>query len=319
MTATTTALNVVIDSHRRLSQRIHQIELVPRDARPLPFAPAGSHLEVRLPNGMTRHYSLLDSGSEGCYRIGVLNDPTSRGGSAFLTEQASPGTALSVSAPKDHFPLDDSLERYVLIGGGIGITPLVAMVRQLRQWEAPLELHYLVRHREDAAFLAELEALVPEAHLHLHESSRQGRTDPRTLVGHHDPDVGVYACGPDGLLTALTEATRHWPEGALRMERFRGITETVSHDRSSCLVELKRSGSRFTLAPDESLLDGLTRTGVAPDSLCCEGACGTCAVTVLEGEIDHRDVLQSDSEKAANELVYVCVSRPKSEKLVLDL
>ncbi|MEO1853871.1 MULTISPECIES: PDR/VanB family oxidoreductase [Chromohalobacter] len=316
---TATPFEVVIDSHQRLSSAIYQIELVAADGAALPPAPAGAHLEVRLPNGLIRHYSLLDDARHGRYRIGVLHDPASRGGSAFLAEQASVGTQLCVSAPRDRFPLADDRQHYRLIGGGIGITPLVAMARRLVERGDTVEVHYLVRHRDEAAFLDELRAFLPASQLHLHASATQGRLAPRALLGDYTPETGVYACGPEGLLDALTDAARAWPPGALQMERFRGASQAPAARTTPCRIELARSDKQFTLAEDETLLDGLARAGAAPDSLCCEGACGTCGIPVLEGEVEHRDVLQSDAEKAANDIIYVCVSRPKGERLVLDL
>lgn len=316
---TSDTLTLTLTGRRTLSSCVVELTLSALDNQPLPLAPAGSHLEITLPNGLTRHYSLLDDGTDGSYRIGVLHEQRSRGGSAFLASQDSDGATLTTSWPINRFPLDTSGRRQVLIGGGIGITPIIAMVRQLRTQDAMPEVHYLVRHPEDAAFAEELGALLPEGALRLHVSSQQGRVALASLIGSVAADTRIHACGPENLLADLENAAQQWPKDCLRLERFRGVAADDTPRDGHCSVELERSGKHFTLAPGESLLDGLRRVDAAPPTLCGEGACGTCACGVLEGAVDHRDVLQSDAEKIANNTLYACVSRPAGDRLVLDL
>ncbi|ATJ83117.1 PDR/VanB family oxidoreductase [Halomonas beimenensis] len=315
----TDRLSLILTRRRRLAPAIVELTLEAEDGAPLPPAPAGAHLELELPDGLVRHYSLLDDGAEGRYRLGVLREADSRGGSAFLADQASEGLRLTASLPRDRFPLDETGRRQVLIGGGIGITPLVAMARRLCARGITPEVHYLVRREADAAFAEELAALLPEGALCLHVSARDGRAEVASLVGEVDADTRVHACGPEGLLAALEAAAAAWPAGCLRLERFRGTAPDAAPRDGHCEIVLERSGRTLTLAPEESLLEGLDRAGVAPPTLCGEGACGTCACGVIEGEVDHRDVLQSDAEKAANDTLYACVSRPAGARLVLDL
>lgn len=318
MTRSQQTHDVVVSEHRRLAPGVYQLELTPVEEGVLPAVEPGAHLDVTLPDGLVRQYSLLDDAASGRYRIGVLRERDSRGGSAFLAERALPGTRLMVSPPRNHFALDETAPRSVLIAGGIGVTPLAAMARRLVERGAGVEMHYLVRHREQAAFHDELHRLLPEGALHLHVSSETGRADLAQLMGEASPGRRIYACGPGALLDALEMLAEGWPEGALRVERFRGETaETATAD--ACHIELKRSGHRFTLRAGERLLDALEREGVAPPSLCREGVCGTCAIPVLAGEIEHRDALQSADEKAANDIMYACVSRPVGDTLVLDL
>lgn len=316
---TSDTLTLTLTGRRQLSARIVELTLSAPDGQALPLAPAGSHLEVTLPNGLVRHYSLLDDGTSGHYRLGVLHEADSRGGSAFLASQAAEGVTLTTSLPLNRFPLDTGGEQQILIGGGIGITPIIAMAYQLCRQGLTPSVHYLVRHSEDAAFAQELSTLLPENALQLHVSSRQGRLALSSLVGAVDTTTRIHACGPESLLASLEDAARHWPDGCLRLERFRGVSLDATPRDEHCRVDLERSGKQFTLAPDETLLDGLKRAGAAPPTLCGEGACGTCACAVLEGEVDHRDVLQSDAEKAANTTLYACVSRPAGDRLVLDL
>lgn len=312
-------LSLILTRHRRLAPSIVELTLEAADGRPLPAAPAGAHLELELPGGLVRHYSLLDDGAEGRYRLGVLRETDSRGASAFLADEAQVGLRLAASTPRDRFPLDETGRRQVLIGGGIGITPLVAMARRLCARGITPEVNYLVRREADAAFADELANLLPEGALRLHVSARDGRTAMAKLVGRVDADTRIHACGPEGLLTALEAEATTWPAGCLRLERFRGSAAGTTPRDGQCEVVLARSCRTLTLAPDESLIDGLTRAGVAPPTLCGEGACGTCACGVIEGAVDHRDVLQDDAEKAANDTLYACVSRPAGARLVLDL
>lgn len=312
-------LSMTLTRHRRLAPSIVELTFEATDGGSLPTAPAGAHLELELPGGLTRHYSLLDDGGNGRYRLGVLREPNSRGGSIFLADEAQKGLTLSASAPRDRFPLDESGNRQVLIGGGIGITPLVAMARRLCAQGVTPEVNYLVRREADAAFVKELVTLLPEGALRLHVSERDGRAQVAELVGEVDADTRIYACGPEGLLAALEAEANAWPTGCLRLERFRGMAADTTPRGGQCEIVLARSERTFILAPDESLIDGLARAGVAPPTLCGEGACGTCACGVIEGAVDHRDVLQDDAEKAANDTLYACVSRPAGARLILNL
>ncbi|SDL99929.1 Ferredoxin-NADP reductase [Modicisalibacter muralis] len=312
-------LEVVVSDHRCLAPGIHQLELAPAAAGPLPPAPSGAHLDIVLPDSQVRQYSLLDDAATGRYRIGVLRERESRGGSAFLAERARPGTRLRVSPPHSHFRLDESARHSVLIAGGIGVTPLVAMARRLAGLPGAVEMHYLVRYREQAAFLDELRSVLPEGTLHLHVSSQAGRVDLGALMGQAHPDKRVYACGPNALLNAVEQIAQGWPPGALRLERFRNEKAWAPMAGNACRVELQRSGHHFTLQAGESLLEALEREGFSPPSLCQEGVCGTCAIPVIAGEIEHRDALQSADEKATNDIIYACVSRPTGSTLVLDL
>lgn len=312
-------LSLILTRHRRLTPSVVELTLEAADGKELPPAPAGAHLELELPGGLARHYSLLDDGADGRYRLGVLREPDSRGGSTFLADEAREGLRLAASTPRDRFPLDETGGRQLLVGGGIGITPLVAMARRLCARGVTPEVHYLVRREADAAFADELAALLPEGALRLHVSARDGRAEVAELVGEVDADTRIHACGPEGLLAALEAEADAWPAGCLRLERFRGAAPDTTPRDGQCEVVLARSERTLTLAPDEPLIEGLARAGVAPPTLCGEGACGTCACGVIEGAVDHRDVLQDDTEKAANDTLYACVSRPAGARLVLDL
>ncbi|MBD3896181.1 oxidoreductase [Halomonas sp. ML-15] len=313
------ALRLEIRHHQALGERLYRLDLAASDGATLPPAPPGAHLALTLPDGMIRHYSLLDGADDGIYRIAVLHERDSRGGSAWLAEQAMPGTRLIASGPHDRFPLDEHATHHCLVGAGIGITPLVAMARRLHALGASRELHYLVRHRRQAIFAAALAPLFPPGKLHLHVSGEQGRPRLEALLAAPSATSRVYACGPASLLDELEHIATEWPAGCLRLERFHNAATPSDAPRAACEVILDASGKRFTLAPDQSLIDALEAHGVAPPRLCCEGVCGTCATPLLEGDVEHLDAVQSNAEKALNDLIYPCVSRPRGPRLVLDL
>lgn len=300
---------------------IRAIELQAADGRPLPDAEPGAHIDLHLPNGLVRQYSLMEPArSPVRYRIGVLRDAASRGGSSYVVDELREGDSITITGPRNHFALDETAGEYVLIAGGIGITPLVAMVRRLIELGRTPTLHYLVRDRDRAAFLDELEDLLPSHALHLHVDADGDVPDLAAITG--DPGDGrqVYACGPAGLLDAIREATAAWPGGRVHFEQFNNVAGVEAETAEAiCEVELRRSGTRFVLEPGETLLEALERLGAEVPCVCREGVCGTCAVGVIEGEVDHRDAVQDDAEKASNEVMFVCVSRPLGAHLVLDL
>jgi vanillate O-demethylase ferredoxin subunit len=280
------------------------LELVAEDGGPLPATAAGAHIDLHLPNGLVRQYSIMDPCSAPqSYRIGVLRESDSRGGSAYIVDELGEDDCLDIDGPRNHFTLDEAGSRYVLVAGGIGITPLVAMARRLVELGRTVELHYLVRDRERAAFLDELEAILPEGTLHLHVEAESGRPDPAALVGPPEADRQLYACGPGGLLDAIRDATADWATGCVHYEKFSNDAPGQAEATETCEIELHRSGTRFTLQPGETLLDALRRNDVDMPSACCEGVCGTCAVEVVEGDVDHRDALQDYEEKASNEVM----------------
>lgn len=312
-------ITAVVADQWTAADGVKAVELAAADGAPLPPANAGAHVDVHLPDGLIRQYSLMTPG-EPRYRLGVLRDESSRGGSAYIVERLRLGDRLAISAPRNHFALDESGEDYVLIAGGIGITPLFAMAMRLTSLGRRFQLHYLVRSRTRAAFARTLAERLPASALTLHAEDECGRPDLTTLVGAPAPGRQLYVCGPGGLLDAVADTTRDWPTGSVRSERFRNDAAPAdTAAEQPCRIELHRSGRELTLEPGESVLECLNRAGVTVETVCQDGICGTCAVPVIEGEVDHRDAIQTDDEKAAGDLMFVCVSRPRSERLVLDL
>ena len=278
----------------------------------------GSHIDLVLPNGMTRQYSLCgDRWDPFTYRVGVLREQTGRGGSAFVHDGLEVGDLVGVGGPRNNFALVPS-EQYLFVAGGIGITPLLPMVAQAELLGADWRLLYGGRTRTSMAFLDELAPygdrvqVVPRDELGLRHHLPAFLGDPR-------PGVAIYACGPAGLLAGMEVACAGWPAHTLRTERFvadelGGPVRTTSFE-----VELARTGATVTVTPDRTVLEAVGAAGVDVLSSCRQGICGTCETTVLTGVPDHRDALLDDDERLANDCMFICVSRARSDRLVLDL
>jgi ferredoxin-NADP reductase len=277
----------------------------------------GSHVDLLLPNGLTRQYSLCgDRFDPSTYRVGVLREPAGRGGSAFVHDELAVGDVVGVAGPRNKIPLVPS-DSYQLVAGGIGITPLLPMIAQADLLGADWRLLYGGRRRASMAFLDELEAygdrvqVVPQ--------DEHGLLDLAGFLGEPRSGVRIYSCGPAPLLAAMEAACSGWPAHTLRTERF------VADERGAPLrttpfeVELARTGRTVTVTPDTTIVDALGRAGVEVLTSCRRGVCGTCETTVLAGRPDHRDALLDDDERDAADCMYVCVSRSITDRLGLDL
>jgi vanillate O-demethylase ferredoxin subunit len=302
--------------------RIKSVELIAAEGGALPAFTAGAHVDVLLGNGEERSYSLLNDATETQrYVIAVLRETESRGGSTFVHDRLREGDVLTSSPPTNNFPLNEAGERHILIAGGIGITPLMAMSRRLAARDAAFTLHYCARSRAEAAFIDELEReLAARLVTHFDGGDIARGLDVAALLKERPAAAHVYVCGPPGLIRAVREAARHWPKGTVHYELFRG-TEADIAPRSSdqgFAVVLKRTGRTLQVPPDKSILQTLAEAGIKIKTLCKEGVCGTCRVGLLEGRADHRDEVLTDEERERN--IQVCVSRAlPGETLVLDL
>jgi ferredoxin-NADP reductase len=277
----------------------------------LPDWTPGAHVDLVLPNGMTRQYSLCGNRFDPqTYRVAVLREPDGRGGSAFVHDELRAGDTVAIGGPRNHFRLVPA-RRYEFIAGGIGITPLLPMIAQATMLGADWHLRYGGRTRTSMAFAGELAGdrvtIVPQ--------DEQGLLD--LTLPEPSPDTKVYCCGPAPLLAAVEQRCAGWPAGILRTERF---TPKVHSGRTTAFdVELRRSGLSVTVRPDQSVLQAAQAAGVAVLSSCRQGVCGTCETTVLAGEPDHRDSILDDAERAAGDCMFPCVSRSRTDRLVLDL
>jgi ferredoxin-NADP reductase len=300
-----------------MAEGVLALELAAPDGGRLRDWTPGSHIDLVLPNGMTRQYSLCgDRWDAHTYRVGVLLETDSRGGSRYVHDVLRPGDLVGVGGPRNNFPMVPS-ERYLFVAGGIGITPLVPMIRQAELLGADWRLLYGGRRRASMAFLDELERygervqVVPQDEF--------GLLDLPAFLGEPREGVRVYCCGPERLLAAIESACAAWPPHTLRTERF-VAEEAASPVRDTPFeVELARTGTTVTVRPDSTVLDAVCDAGVEILSSCRQGICGTCETTVLAGVPDHRDSLLDDDEREAGDCMYVCVSRASSDRLVLDL
>jgi vanillate O-demethylase ferredoxin subunit len=296
----------------------------------LPAFEAGSHIDIRTGNGLLRSYSLANDPTEtNRYVTAILKEPEGGGGSKWMHEEVQVGDVIESSGPIQNFPLGETEPLSILLGGGIGITPLMAMVYRLKAERRSCHLHYCTKTPEDTAFMGEIETLLGDDVTFYHDGG-----DPTKgiklgeVFGTRPEGAHLYVCGPAGLIRAAREATAHWPEGTVHYELFTSArTEEETAEIAAKAgadeefeVELSRSGQSFTIPADKTILDVLIDGGFGVPYACEEGWCGACVIDLVSGKADHRDEVMSDSEKAANEKIQVCVSRAlPGEKLVLDL
>ncbi|SOD98414.1 PDR/VanB family oxidoreductase [Blastococcus haudaquaticus] len=277
----------------------------------------GSHIDLVLPNGLTRQYSLCgDRWDPSHYRVGVLMEPASRGGSRYVHDSLRVGDLVGVGGPRNNFALVPS-DQYLFVAGGIGITPILPMVRQAEMLGADWRLLYGGRSRGSMAFLGELERYGDR--VVVRPQDEHGLLDLAGFLGQPREGVRIYSCGPGPLLAAMERTCATWPPYSLRTERFVAEEAGAPARTAPFEVELARSGTTVTVTPEMTVLDALNQVGVEVLSSCRRGVCGTCETTVLAGRPDHRDALLDDDERDVNDCMYICVSRSRDERLVLDL
>ena len=284
----------------------------------LPTWTPGAHIDLELREGLVRQYSLCgDPHDRSVWRIAVLREPESRGGSEHVHASLAEGTEVSVRGPRNNFELADS-PRYLFVAGGIGITPILPMMTAAEAAGADWELHYGGRSRRSMAFLEALEDATGNR-VTLHPQDEVGLIDLPKILGTPRPDTLVYTCGPEPLLAAVEQHCSAWPEDSLHVERFSPKEQGAPLLADAFEVELAASGRTLTVPPGSSILEVVQEAGIRVLSACQEGTCGTCETDVLEGRVDHRDSLLTPAEQAANDVMYICVSRAAGPKLVLDL
>jgi vanillate O-demethylase ferredoxin subunit len=297
------------------------LELVPMQPdHALPAVEAGAHVDLVLADGLVRSYSLTNPGETHRWCVAVNRDAASRGGSRWIHDALRPGALLEARGPRNHFALDESAPHSVLIAGGIGITPLLAMARRLTTLGRPWTLHYAARTRAQMAFVAELRSLAERAGATLDlRTDHEGDPplDLRAIVATLPAGAHVYACGPAGLLDAFEAATAALPRGRVHLERFANAQAAASDGGFTVL--LARSGRRVPVLPGQTVLDAVLAAGLEPMYSCREGVCGTCETRVLRGTPDHRDLVLGDAEKAAGDRMMICCSGALTPELELDL
>lgn len=306
------------------AEGICSFELVGVDATPLPAFSAGSHVDVRVPGGLTRQYSLCNDPAESHrYLIAVLRDPSSRGGSAAMHDQVREGDVLEISAPKNHFPLAHGAQHSLLLAGGIGVTPILCMAERLAMTGAAFEMHYCTRSPARTAFAGRIaaSAFSSRVHLHFDDGAVQQKLDLQALLAAPQAGSHLYVCGPKGFMDAVlaTARTAGWPPENLHYEFFAGADAQPAESDGSFEVMLSSSGRVIAVPRDRTVVQALAAAGVEVPTSCEQGVCGTCLTRVLDGEPDHRDLYLTPEEQAVNDQFLPCCSRARSARLVLDL
>jgi vanillate monooxygenase ferredoxin subunit len=314
--------SVEVRSRKHEADGICSLELVRPHDEPLPAFEPGAHVDVHLGPALVRQYSLCgDPADVHRWRIAVLREPASRGGSAAVHERLHPGAMLQVNAPRNHFPLVDA-PRSVLIAGGIGVTPILAMAQALHAGGREFRMHYCARSASRMAFREEIEASPYGGAVRFHVSDGPAgqKFDPERDIGRPDAGTHLYVCGPAGFMDRVLDAARElgWPQAQLHRELFGGSVVATEQD-APFELRLARSGGTCQVPPDRTALQVLQEHGVEIPFSCESGVCGTCVTRVLEGVPDHRDSYLTDAERAANDQFTPCCSRARTPSLVLDL
>jgi ferredoxin-NADP reductase len=301
------------------AQGVLEFELRSVNHQPLPAFTAGAHVDVHLQNGLIRSYSLINSQAESHhYRIAVNRDAASRGGSKYLHDNIRPGDVVSVSPPRNNFPLREDAEESVFVAGGIGITPILAMVTRLEGLGRNWRLHYCARTRKAAAYVEELIALGRER-VRLNFDGEDGGQilDLAAVISAAGGAAHFYCCGPTGMLSAFERATATLPTERVHLEYFASTLPAAVEGGFE--IQLARSGRTLAVPPGRSILDVLIEAGLDVRFSCAEGICGSCETAVISGDPDHRDLVLSAEERASNRKMMICCSGCKSDRLVLDL
>jgi ferredoxin-NADP reductase len=286
------------------------------DGGPLPPYAPGAHVDMHLPNGLIRNYSLTVARPEpGTYTFGIKRDPASRGGSRLIHDELRVGKTLAISPPRNNFPLEESAPHTILIAGGIGITPIWCMVQRLSELGRSFALHYACRGRADMAFLDALEGI--PAHPHFDDEHDGKVLDVAAIVAGAPRAAHLYCCGPNPMLRTFEAATTDWPRAQVHVEYFTPKAEPAR--AGGFIVELARSGREFFIPQGQSILGVLLDEGIDVGYSCELGICGACEQRVIAGVPEHRDSVLTEEEQAENKRVMICCAGCKTERLVLDI
>lgn len=316
-------IDVVVAEVRDEAQDIKSFRLEhARGAALPPFTP-GSHVDVHLGEGLVRQYSLCSACTDAsCYRIAVKKEPQSRGGSRAMHERVRAGDRIAIAGPRNNFALADDAQHSILIAGGIGITPLLSMALHLHAQRRSFELQYFSRSLDHTAFHALLSRPDFASRVGFHYALEPDtvRAYMRKHLWHRQEGAHLYLCGPRAFMDLVEQtAAVTWPPESVHLEYFQADPASLAGPRATFVVRLARSGKECIVPPDQSIVRALEACGVYVETSCEQGVCGTCLTGVLEGVPDHRDVFLTDEEHAAGDRMMPCVSRARSDVLVLDL
>jgi len=314
-------VNVRVAAIEQVTPLVKHFKLVREDGQSLPTFSGGSHVVVAMNIGGRIHrnaYSLMGSPDEPeAYHISVRRQEHSRGGSVFMHDKVVEGSTLQITMPVNLFPLTRMGRKHVLIAGGIGITPFMSQLHDIKRNGYDYELHYAYRAPEHGAFSEQLKAKYGDR-VHVYVDELGQKLDIAALLSTQPLGSHVYVCGPSSMVNAVLETARElgWPENHIHSEQF-----TAPPMGDAFKVKLSKSNIEVEVPPDMTLLEALETAGAAPESLCRGGACGRCETQVLEldGEIFHHDHYLSDAEKASGKKIMPCVSRARCTHMLLDL
>jgi ferredoxin-NADP reductase len=298
------------------SEGVRSYVLRRADGGRLPGWEPGAHVDVLLDGGLERQYSLCGDPTDPDWRIAVLLEPESRGGSSWIHANLAAGSQVRVRGPRNNFPLTGAAG-YLMIAGGIGITPLLPMIRDLAARGADWKLLYGGRERISMAFVSELESYGDR--VLIRPQDEFGLLDLAGWIGEPRADVAIYCCGPEPLLQAVEQRHQGWPAGTLHLERFKPRPGALDGEQTAFEVELSFSGITIQVGADQTIAEAVEAAGIEIETSCREGTCGTCETVVIEGIPDHRDSFLQEDERAANETMMICCSRARTPRLVLDL
>lgn len=316
-------LEVRVARKMQEAKDIFSYSLEPIKGQTLPAFTAGAHIDVHIPGGLVRQYSLAnDPRVMGPYVIGVLRDSASRGGSKAMHDTVHEGDKLQVSSPRNLFSLVDGSKQSVLLAGGIGITPILSMAYELFHAGADFRMHYCARSQSHMAFRSHIadSGFAERATFYLDDSIDSQRLDISHALAEPLEGKHVYVCGPVSLINAVrtTASAQGWTESCIHFELFASTVSTQASDRAF-EVRLARTGRVIGIGAQESVSQALMREGIQLPTSCEQGVCGTCVTTLLAGEPDHRDFFLTPSERSEGKLFVPCASRAHSKQIVLDL
>ena len=298
-------------------------ELESAERAPLPPFTPGAHIDVRIDEGLVRQYSLCNGpGDKSRYVIAVKRESNSRGGSRAMHERVREGDVLAIGAPRNHFPIDPAATQHLLLAGGIGVTPLISMARHLQESNAKYSLQYFTRSIQLTAFHAFLSRPEFRGKVTFHYALELDslRLYLHKLLWHRPDGAHLYVCGPRPFMDLVEEvACASWSPSAIHAEYFVADPMAFSGPRVAFDVALALSGGTYRVAADKTIVDALAECGIEVPTSCRQGVCGTCVTGLLEGEADHRDAFLSEAERRAGDKIMPCVSRARSQVLVLDL
>ncbi len=317
------AIRVRVDRVTDLAEGIRAFDLVEPTGGELPAFTAGAHIDVHLPGGLIRQYSLCNAPSErNRYVIAVLRERDGGGGSAAMHDEVDEGSELWISQPRNNFPVSDEAGRFTFIAGGIGITPILSMLAEVQSRGKDFMLYFCTRSPERTPFLEDILPLVRtgKAVVHHDHGDLAQAIDLDAILCEPEPGEHLYYCGPTGLMDAIDAASAHWPEGTVHFERFTAPADTeaaVQEGDSEFEIEVSSTGEVFTVPADQTIVEVLAEHGIEVDVSCQEGYCGTCMTRYLGGKPVHRDSVLDEEDR--QEFVMICCARSQGQRLVLDI